>query len=496
MLGPDFERPEVEMGNEWQEADTDVVKESENLDNQWWKAFKDPVLNELIRIAYEQNLSLQIAGLRVLEARAQLGLVVGDFYPQVQEVGGNLTTNGVAEPAADRYYNAASIGFDASWELDFWGKFRRSIISADANFAATIAGYDDTLVSLTGEVARTYVTIRTQEERITLAQKNAEIQERILAIVDIQFNSGTVTELDLQQAKTELYSTKALVPGFQLSLNQAKHSLSILMGMVPGDLSSLLQGPGEIPSAPAEAVAGIPADLLRRRPDIRQAEKQAAAQSEQIGIARAELYPSFSLTGSLGWSANDAGSSSIGNVFDSNNFGFGFGPTFSWNIFNYGRLKNQVRIQDSRLEQLLTSYHDTVLKAAQEVEDAMTGFLNSRVKEKYLEISVQAAQRSLDLSMLQYEEGLIDYNRVLDSTSSLTAQQDNYTSTRGDVITYLVAMYKALGGGWQMRVGRDFVPETTRKVMEERTDWGGLLRVPSEKPVDETSTDLIRKPDW
>ena len=496
MLGPDFQKPEVEFTEHWQEGDNVVIKETETDDRQWWKVFNDPVLDELIRISYEQNLPLQIAGLRILEARAQLGVVTGSLYPQVQELGGDLYTTGFAEPATDRYFNAASLGFDASWEIDFWGKFRRSIQSADANLAATIAGYDDTLVSLTGEVARTYVQIRTLEERIVLAGKNAEIQARVLAIVQVQFDNGTVTELDLQQAKTQLFSTKALIPGFQLSLNQAKHSLSILMGMPSGDLSNLLQGPQIIPAVPAEVVTGIPADLLRRRPDIREAEMQAAAQSEQIGVARAELYPSFSLLGNLSWSATDAGSSDLGDIFSANNFGYSFGPSFNWKIFNYGRLKNQVRVQDARLEQLLTNYQNTVLTAAREVEDAMTGFLNSQIKEKYLKISMQAAQRSLDLSMLQYEEGLIDYNRVLDSTTALTTQQDNYTATRGDVVTYLVAMYKALGGGWQIRIGRDFVPETTRKKMETRTDWGRLFELQSEKPTNDPPTDFIRKPDW
>lgn len=496
MLGPDFQRPEAEIAEQWQESDNNVVKKMETDDSQWWKLFNDPVLDELIRLSYEQNLSLEIAGLRVLEARAQLGIVTGNLYPQVQELGGDLYDNGVPQPTQDRNFNSASVGFDSSWEVDFWGKFRRSIQSADANLAATVAGYDDTLVSLTGEVARTYVQLRTLEERIILAGKNAKIQEMILSIVQVQFNNGTVTELDLQQARTQLYSTKAMIPGFQLSLDQAKHSLSILMGMPPGDLSNILQNSGIIPDAPAEVVAGIPADLLRRRPDIRQAEMQAAAQSEQIGIARAELYPNFSLIGSLGWSSTNSGDSSLGDIFDKKQFGLTFGPSFSWKIFNYGRLKNQVRVEDARLEQLLITYQNTVLNAAQEVEDAMSGFLNSRIKEQYLKMSMQAAQRSQDLSMLQYKEGLIDYSRVLDSTTALTAQQDNYTATQGDVVTYLIAMYKALGGGWQVRIGRDFVPETTMKEMEMRTDWGELLEMPSEEPTNEPPTESIRKPDW
>ena len=496
MLGPDFQRPDAQVADKWLEDKSRIIKESKTDGAQWWKIFKDPVLDELIRISYAQNLPLQVAGLRVLEARAQLGVVSGSLYPQVQQVQGDLYTGGAPRTAADRYSNSASLGFDASWEVDFWGKFRRSIQSADANLASSIAGYDDVLVSLTGEVARNYVLIRSLEERISLAGKNVKIQKRVMDIVKVQFDNGTVTELDLQQSRTQLYSTKALIPGFQLSMEQAKHSLSILMGMPPGDLNKLLKGSGAIPGAQAEVVVGIPAELLRRRPDIREAEMQAAAQSEQIGIARAELYPSFSLIGDLGWSANSAGGSSIGKLFESNNYGYTLGPSFSWKILNYGRLKNQVRVQDARLEQLLTSYQNTVLGAAQEVEDAMSGFLNSKVKAQHLKVSVDAAQRALDLSMLQYEEGLVDYNRVLDSTTALTTQQDNYTATRGDVSTYLIAMYKALGGGWQMRIGKDFVPQKTRSKMEQRTDWGGLLKPESKEPSDEPPAKLIRKPDW
>ena len=462
MVGPDFVPPEAPVAEEWEESEGETLKKESAEYTDWWKVFNDPVLDSLIQTAYQQNLSLQIAGLRVLQARAQLGIVTGDLYPQLQQMTGDY--NRVKNPGTPSdYFNDGSFGFDAAWELDFWGKFRRGIQSADANLIASIASYDDVLVTLTAEVARTYVQIRTFQERIRLAEENIKIQKRALELATVQFEVGTVTELDLQQATTNLRSTQASVPGFQISLRQAQHALSILMGMPPGDLNTILGDSSGIPTAPAEVAVGIPADLLRRRPDIKQAELLAAAQCAQIGVSRAELFPSFSLNGTMGWSANNSGENSLGDMFTKTSYGFSFGPSFAWNFLNYGRLKNQVRVQDALFEQTLVNYKEVVLSAAQEVEDAMVGFILSRTQAKYLKESAEAAKRSSDLSMLQYKEGIIDYQRVLDSNLSLTQQQDQYAQTRGEIITNLIAMYKALGGGWQVRLGQDLFRWLFRK---------------------------------
>jgi len=300
-----------------------------------------------------------------------------------------------------------------------------------------------------------------------------------------------VTELDVTQSRTLLANTQALIPALQIGLRQSEHALAVLLGMPPGQVRGMLGGDelvGKIPRAPAEVAVGIPADLLRRRPDVRQAELQAAAQSALIGVAQADLYPSFSLLGTIGFSSSDAGSTRNGSqglsdLFRGDSLLYSFGPSVSWNIFNYGRLKNNVRVQDARLQQLIVTYQNTVLTAAQEVEDGMVGFLRNQVREAFLTESVDAAQRSVDLSLIQYREGAVDYQRVLDSQSSLADQQDAQTSTKGDVVTNLIAMYKALGGGWQVRAGQDFVPEVTQEVMRKRTDWGKLL--PTEKKLPE-----------
>ena len=498
LIGPDFKTPEAKLVDEWAPDDAPGISNQSATDAQWWTVFNDPVLDKLVETAYAQNLTLQIAGLRVLEARAQLGVVTGNLYPQSQALSGNYSYNRGKESAlSDQYFNQAGLGFDAAWELDFWGKFRRGIESADANLIANIASYDDVLVTLTAEVARNYVLIRTLEERIRLARENIKIQQRSLELTTNQYETGSVTELDMQQATTQLRNTQASVPNLLISLEQAQHALSILMGMPPQDLNAMLGSNYGIPTAPAEVVTGIPAELLRRRPDIKQAELQAAAQSAQIGIADAALLPSFTLFGSIGWNVTDSGNNDLGDLFDANNLAFSTGPAFQWNILNYGRLKNQVRVQDARLQQLLTNYENVVLNAEGEVKNAISGFLHSRVEAGYRKQSAAAAQRSANLSMLQYTEGVSLYQSVLDATRSLASQQDAYASTRGNIATNLIALYKALGGGWEVRLGNDFVPTEMREEMKERTDWGELLdTINSEPPALEPDADLWRSPDW
>ena len=498
MIGPDFTPPKAPVAPKWKESKGEFTKSEPAIDARWWEVFNDPVLDKLIHLAYQQNLTLQIAGLRVLEARAQLGVVAGNLYPQVQQVTGSYSYNRAPALGGDPYFNSASVGFDAGWELDFWGRFRRSVQSADANLLANMASYDDVLVTLTAEVARSYVLIRTFEERIRLAHENIRIQERALSISEARFKSGAVSELDVQQARTLLSATQAAIPGLQISLRQTQHALSILLGMPPQDLDGLLKGPEVIPDAPAEVAVGIPADLLRRRPDIRQAELQAVAQCARIGVAKADLFPSISLLGSLGWSVNDAGQYSLGDLFKSSSFGFSVGPSLEWNVLNYGRIQNNVRVQDARFQQTLTNYRNTVLNAAREVEDAMTGFMRSKIQAGYLKQSVDAAKRTSEISLIQYTSGAITYQSVLSSTQALSQQQDQHAQTRGNIAVNLVAMYKALGGGWEVYLGKEFVPIPVQEQMGKRTDWGKLLKIRNQKPSLDAAKDkdLWRAPDW
>jgi NodT family efflux transporter outer membrane factor (OMF) lipoprotein len=484
-VGPDYIRPDAPAEEEWIDGDVPQVKTEPADFTDWWKVFNDPSLDSLIETAYRQNLPLRIAGLRIMEARAQLGVAVGSQYPQVQEVRGSANAVEISDNApnsrlANKFYYDYQIGFDAAWEMDFWGRFRRGVESAEASYVASIAGYDNALVTLTAEVARAYVLIRTFEERIVIAQENVEIQKRSLEIAEARFEGGLVTELDFQQARALLNDTEATISRLKIGLRQAQHGLSILLGIPPTELKNVLVQAGPIPEAPPEVVVGIPADLLRRRPDIRTAELQAAAQSARIGVAKADLYPQFSLAGSIGLQSSEKGGIASNNadfsdLFDSESITYFVGPTLRWPILNYGRIKNRVRVEDARFQQLVVNYQNTVLNAYREVEDALVGFLRSREQVTYLSDSVKASKRSVDLSLIQYREGLVDYQRVLDTQRFLTQEQDLLTSVSGEVALNLIAMYKALGGGWQMREGKDFVNEGTREEMQQRTDWGNLF---------------------
>jgi outer membrane protein TolC len=313
-----------------------------------------------------------------------------------------------------------------------------------------------------------------------------------------------VTELDVQQAKSLLGSTQALIPRLQASLRQAKNGLSILLGKLPGEVDQILGESKAIPTVPPEVGVGVPAELLRRRPDIRLAERQLATQSPRIGVAKADLYPHFVLFGSIGIRSSDAALTAAGglsgstfsDLWDSDSIEFFGGPAFKWDILNYGRIKNRVRVQDARFQQLVANYQNTVLRAAQEVEDAMAAFLRTQEEAGFLSNSVAAAARSVELSLIQYREGLVDYQRVLDTQRFLAQDQDLLTATTGSVALNLVAIYKALGGGWQIRAGKDFVPDETKAEMRERTGWGKLLEQEKLEPPSEEDRKKLRWPDW
>jgi NodT family efflux transporter outer membrane factor (OMF) lipoprotein len=480
-LGPDFVTPEVAEEDSWLDENREIT--SASLDQaEWWKLFNDPVLNTLIEKAYNQNLPLQIAGLRIFEARAQLGIATGLQYPQSQTAAGVATTNRLSEnspnfsPLFDSNFRNYQVGFDAAWELDFWGRYRRGIESADANLSATVADYDNALVSLTAEVARVYVNIRVLEERLAIANDNIKLQEKSLHIASVRFRNGATTELDVQQAKTNLAGTRAQVPVLTRQIRQAKNALSVLMGLPPAELSDMLGETGTIPVAPEQVAAGIPAELLRRRPDVRQAELQAASQSALIGVAETDLYPRFSLLGSIGFQTSDTGNSKASDLFNSDSLAYSVGPAFSWNILNYGRLRNNVRLQDARYQQTIVNYQNTVLTAYQEVEDAMVGFIQAREESGIRAEGAHAAKRSTEISNIQYREGSVDFQRVIDSERTLVLQQDLWTQARGDISLNLIAMYKALGGGWELRQGQDFISDGNREAMQERTNWGDLLK--------------------
>ncbi|MHC4689838.1 MAG: efflux transporter outer membrane subunit [Planctomycetota bacterium] len=478
MVGPDYKRPPVEVNDSWLESSAAISDEPAEV-REWWTSFNDPVLTALVNKAYEQNLTLRAAGLRVIQARAARGIAVGEFFPQEQRISArysnvNLSDNNLNNPP---FYDFAQAGvsIDAAWELDLWGKFRRNINAADAALLASIADYDDVLVSLVAEVGLVYVEIRTLERRIELAKQNVRIQQKSFELAESRFRNGAVGKLDVAEAGTTLANTQSTVPDLESSLRTAKLSLCVLLGQSVSELEEELAGGSGIPLAPVEVTIGVPADLLRRRPDVRAAERVAAFQSEQIGIATADLFPSISISGSAGLEASDAGGRELDNLYDASSFKGFIGPTLSWPILNYGRIMNNKRIQDAAFQEAAVNYQNTVLKAAAEVESAVNGFIKARESLSYLTESSEYARQSLELSRVQYLEGQTDFQRVDLAALGLSLQQDRQAVTEGLVATTLISVYKTLGGGWELRRGREFVPQETVGEMTDRTNWGDIL---------------------
>ena len=448
-VGPQYSRPAALISDRWIEADDPNVKSRIDDYSQWWTVFNDPVLNTFVDKAYQQNLTLRAAGFRVLQARAERGVAAGNWFPQSQQFFAEYErvqqSRNSVRTVPTRAFSNWTTGFDAVWEVDFWGRFRRAVEAADANLDAEVEQYDDVLVCLVAEVAASYAEIRTFQKRLQYAFENVESQRGSLKIAQLRFDHGAVTELDVEQAKANLSNTESLVPLLKIGLRQAQNRLCILLALPPRDLTDILSQQQSIPTAPAEIAVGVPAELLRRRPDVRRAERQIAAQCARIGIAEADLYPQFLLKGAIQVEAFE-----FSQLFTSaSNAGF-ISPSFRWNLLNYGRIRNNILAQDARFQQLVVEYQETVLKGSQEVEDALVAFLRSRKQVQYLVESVRAADRSVELVMIQYEGGAVDFDRVLTAQVFLSDQQDQLATRQGEVVHSLIGVYKALGGGWRM----------------------------------------------
>jgi NodT family efflux transporter outer membrane factor (OMF) lipoprotein len=493
-VGPKYVEPPVAVNHEWKETGDPHLTVHATPDSAWWRAFGDATLDSLVRIAYHQNLPLQAAGLRILAARAQLGIATGRQYPQIQAVTGHATAIGLPDYVAkginlDRNFWEFQVGFDAAWELDFWRKYGQGVKAEEASYLATVADYDNALVSLTAEVARTYAMIRTFEVLVDQTRANAAVQQEGQRIATSRFRNGATSELDVTQATTLLESTRSLIPQLESDLQQSKNALCTLLGRATGSLDTLLARSQGIPAPPDNVALSAPAQMLRRRPDIRSAELQAIAQCDRIGVAKADLYPSLALFGSIGTQSASGATPPYGGItfptlFGSGSWFYTLGPRLVWPLFNYGRIQNNARLQDARLQELLVSYRQSVLKAAQEVEDGMSGYLKAQEATGSAEKATAGAQRSLDLAFIQYREGAVDFQRVLDAQRSLLAQQNSLAQTRSAVATNLIGLYKALGGGWEMRIGQPLVPDSTRIEMQNRTNWGNYFSTP---PADQTS---------
>lgn len=489
MVGPDFSRPPAQLDTSWAAGPnipaTRCVPTATTTcppaDTAWWRSLNDPTLNRLIETASAQNLTLQRAGVRVLQARAVLAATVGAYYPQQQQAYGLLLTeransnNSGSIAGGTRGYNLGRTGITAAWEIDFWGRFRRAIEASDSDLVASIADYDNAMVSLLSDTAATYVNLRGLEARLAITRANINLQRQSLRIARARFREGATSERDPDQAQSQLAGTEALVPGLEAQIERARNALAVLLGVTPAEIRTMLQ-PGPIPRPGLMVATGVPADLLRRRPDLRLAIANAAAQSARIGVARADLFPAVSLSGSFGFLATDAGSLRLasGGAWR-NSTSFTAGPSVVWNILNWGQITNQVRAQDAVFQQALLSYQQAVLQAQREVEDGLASFAGAQQAAVALRRAVAASRRAAAISLTQYEQGQTDYTTVLLSQRILLEYEDQLAIAETDIPQGLISVYRALGGGWEIREGRPLVTEATRRQMGLRTDWGPLL---------------------
>lgn len=479
-LGPDFQAPGEPWIERWNSPALEQASQQRRQPDtrEWWQVFADPVLDRLITETDAHNASLKIAGLRVMEARAQLGIARSGRYPQLQQASADSlyfdrNQSGGRNPQ-DSHFWQHSAGFDIGWELDFWGRFSRAIESSDAAYFAAQANYEDVLVLLRAQVADTYFALRTTEARLRVARENAGQQKRSFEITEKLFNSGQTAELDLQQAKTQYLGTLSSIPDFEDQVLRTRNALAVLTGRPPGALAQLAEQEGLIPLVDRAVLQDVPANLLLRRPDVRAAELNVAAQSALIGVAESDFYPSLTLLGSIVWSTTSLSGAS-------NTLDLVGGPSLRWNLFDHGQISNNVRVQDARLQQLIEVYRDQVRQAAREADDAASGLIKSLERERILREAALSAQRSLVLASAQYREGYSDFQRVLDAQRALLEQQDNYLLSRASAVSNLIALYKALGGGWYS--ARPRVDQATREQMQKRTDWGDLLDEPAAGPT-------------
>lgn len=444
-VGPDYRPPRVPVPDEWHSQPPAGVR-ADSTDAPtlaaWWTVLNDPTLNQLVDRALEQNQSVKQAMARVVESRARRNITGASFWPTLgASAGGSRSDSDLSASSNDTY----DAGVDAGWEIDLFGGQRRAFESSTAQLAATEADLRDVLVTLLGDVALSYVNVRTTQSRLTYAERNLESQREVVDITTWRADAGLATVLDVEQAKSSYAQTLAALPQLESNLEAAKNRLAVLTGQTPGALESVLSERKAIPVAPAEIVASVPADIMRRRPDIRSAERRLAAQTAQVGVATAELYPSLSLSGSIGVTAGSAGDL-FSDALESSRYGL----SLNMPIFRAGALLQNIKAQHALVDQALASYEATVLAAYEEVENALTEWANEQRRHASLIDAATSARLASELALIQYNAGLVDFQTVLTADRQLISTEDALAVSDGEMTSNLVRLYKALGGGWSV----------------------------------------------
>jgi NodT family efflux transporter outer membrane factor (OMF) lipoprotein len=449
QVGPKYEVPELALPDQWHQAVAEELESDAQDMRSWWTVFEDPTLESLIERAASGNLDLEIAAARVREARALRRVAKADRIPTVDLAGQaqrSILPNSL-DPYGRGAFNTYNIGFDATWELDVWGRVQSSIDAAGADIEASEEALRDLLVLLYAEVAVNYVDLRTSQTRAGYAKGNIEVQASTLQLVNDRFDAQLVPALDIRQAEMNLARTQSVLPTLRQKAVRAAHRIAVLLGSEPGAVYKILEQETPIPASNETTQVGIPAEVLRRRPDIRSAERELAAQTARIGVSEANLYPQFALTGSFGWDALNTS-----DLFTSGSRGWNIGIPFRWNLLDRGRIKGDIAAQEARADALQASYEQTVLRALEEVENAMIALSTERERIGYLQASVDAAQEAVHLVRELYNAGLTDFQPVLDSERTLAEQQDALASSQGLVASDVINLYTALGGGWDPEV--------------------------------------------
>jgi NodT family efflux transporter outer membrane factor (OMF) lipoprotein len=459
MVGPDYQPPTMKLPAQWKGIDERTVgTQSAKRDlSGWWRSFDDPLLDEIVAQALSSNLDQKIAEARIREERAYLVISRAGLYPGIDATGyytrqrySANTPFGFFPQLLPRDENIYEAGFDASWELDVFGGIRRGVEASKAELAASIENARDVRVSLLAEVARDYVAVRVLERRLQIAKANLRDQNDSLKLARARFEQGFAPELDVFEARSLLETTQAQVPALESELAQAIHRIGVLLGREPDALQAELSDIASIPGiADPDAIAvqipaSLPSDLLRRRPDIRAAEREIAAATARVGVATADLYPKFSIIGTAGLE-----SISPSDFFFGTSRMWQVGPTMTWPIFEGGRIRAYIEVRNAQEEQALLSYRKTVLLALGEVEDALVAYTKERTRHQALAASAEDFQRSALLARDRYEEGYATYLDVLEAQRSLYTAQDSLAQSDQQIIDDLIAIYKALGGGWQ-----------------------------------------------
>jgi NodT family efflux transporter outer membrane factor (OMF) lipoprotein len=481
MVGPNFTQPEARIQGKWRQFEGGSDREIAASEVQWWRQLRDPQLNSLVEEAYRNNPSLQAAGVRIYSARAELNHAVGNLFPQQQDLqvsAGSFSPTDSAGPVSvfggQQNILASQAILSATWEIDFWGKYRRQIQSDRARYLSSIAAYDSALVSLIADVVNTYVNIRVTQDRIRIARENVILLRRNAEMAEARMQAGQVPGLDVAQAATQLASNEAAIPLLQDSLDRQINALAVLLGEPPQEAQARFRSGGKIPTPPGRVDVGIPHDLLRRRPDVRQAGLVAASQSAKIGVEFAELLPSFSLTGSFGYGTG-RNYTSFSNIFNWQQSVADSAGSLVVPILNYGRIINQVRVQDAAFQQAVMNYQNTVLRAQREVEDAISTYVQSRNRLTHLQSAVDNAEKAVKLALAQYEAGATNYTTVIAAEQARMENRDALAVTRGQALVALVSLYRALGGGWEIRETAGVISPEVRQQMADRTNWGRLL---------------------